>query len=54
VERDFHKEDDTEKLIKGHFPDAAFLAADHLTEGKACTCLFIAGCETGWRWTPPI
>lgn len=59
VERDFHREDGTEKVIKEHYPDARFLVADHLTEGQACTCLLakalidtdeellIAGCDNG-------
>ena len=39
IDRDFHKRDGVEDAIHGAFPNARFIAADHLTEGQACTCL---------------
>lgn len=59
VERDFHKGNGTEALIKECFPKAKFITVDYLTEGQACTCmlakddinndesLLIAGCDNG-------
>lgn len=59
VERDFHRTDGTEKVIRKFFPQANFFTVDCLTEGQACTCLLaenlinnsdellIAGCDNG-------
>ncbi|MEH2930807.1 nucleotidyltransferase [Candidatus Ventrimonas sp. KK005] len=59
IDRDFHKQDGVETVIRGEFPKARFLTIDHLTEGQACTCLLaknlwdreqellIAGCDNG-------
>ncbi len=59
VDRDFHKADGTETVIKVYYPNAVFVTLDHLTEGQACTCmealskmnlegeLLIAGCDNG-------
>lgn len=59
VDRDFHKSDGTEKIIKKCFSAARFITVNHLTEGQACTCmlaekficndneLLIAGCDNG-------
>lgn len=59
VDRDFHKDNGTEKAILDCFPAANFITVDHLTEGQACTCmlakekidndkpLLIAGCDNG-------
>lgn len=62
VDRDFHKENGTERAILDCFPRAHFIAVDHLTEGQACTCmlaeslinndeaLLIAGCDNGMEF----
>lgn len=62
VERNFHKENGTEKTVLEHFPKARFITVDHLTEGQACTCmlaekyinnddeLLIAGCDNGMEF----
>lgn len=62
VDRDFHKTNGTEETIKACFPNACFIAVDHLTEGQACTCmlaeefidnseeLLIAGCDNGMEF----
>lgn len=59
VDRDFHKTDGIEKLIKKIYHNAKFITIDKLTEGQACTCLLakdfinndeellIAGCDNG-------
>ena len=59
IERDFHKEDGTEEMIREYYPEASFIAIDRLTDGQACTCLLardkinnnepllIAGCDNG-------
>lgn len=59
VDRDFHKDNGTEKAILNFFPEAKFITTDYLTEGQACTCmlaeeyinndeeLLIAGCDNG-------
>ncbi len=59
VDRDFHKADGTEAVIRENFPLARFLTLDRLTEGQASTCLMakqfidndrpllIAGCDNG-------
>lgn len=62
IDRDFHKQDGTEDIIKQHFPKAGFITVNALTEGQACTCLlardkinsdeplFIAGCDNGMAY----
>lgn len=62
VERDFHRKDGTEQVIKKYFPQATFMAIQRLTEGQACTCLLakpyidndeellIAGCDNGMEY----
>lgn len=59
IERLFHRETGVENEIKKCYPKAAFMVADKLTEGQACTCLLakkwidneeqllIAGCDNG-------
>lgn len=59
IDRNFHKEDGVEEIIKQYYPKASFITIDYLTEGQACTCLLaedkinnsesllIAGCDNG-------
>lgn len=59
IDRDFHKTDGIEDLIKKYYLNSKFISVDHLTEGQACTCLLakkyidndeellIAGCDNG-------
>lgn len=59
VDRTFHKTDGVEDAIRACYPRAAFITAERLTEGQACTCmlardmldpeepLLIAGCDNG-------
>ena len=59
IDRDFHKSNGAENVIKTHFPKAKFITTDSLTEGQASTCmlaenlinnddeLLIAGCDNG-------
>lgn len=59
VDRDFHKADGVEEMIKEHYPKAKFITVDRLTQGQASTCLLakeyidcdepllIAGCDNG-------
>lgn len=59
IERDFHKADGVEGVIREHYPQANFICVKELTEGQACTCmlakdtinteesLLIAGCDNG-------
>lgn len=59
IDRDFHKRDGVETVIRRYFPKARFITIDKLTEGQACTCLLakdylnmqdellIAGCDNG-------
>ena len=59
VDRDFHKRNSVEEVLRERFPGASFITVDHLTEGQACTCLLakeridngkpllIAGCDNG-------
>lgn len=59
VERDFHRSEGTEGVIREQFPKARFITVNELTEGQACTCLLakewidnddellIAGCDNG-------
>lgn len=59
IDRDFHKRDGVEDMIREEFPKADFITVDRLTEGQACTCLLakekinndqellIAGCDNG-------
>ncbi len=63
VDRDFHKENGTEKAILDCFPKARFITVDHLTDGQASTCmlaknyidneeeLLIAGCDNGLEFS---
>lgn len=39
IDRDFHKEQGVEQVIKSHWNKAQFITLDHLTEGQASTCL---------------
>lgn len=60
--RDFHRQNGTERSIREWFPQARFIAVDHLTQGQACTCLLaksyidsdeellIAGCDNGMEF----
>lgn len=59
IDRDFHKNEGVENVIKQYYPEANFITVDKLTEGQACTCLLakdvinsgesllIAGCDNG-------
>lgn len=59
IDRDFHKIDGTETVIKKYYPKAVFITLDKLTDGQASTCmeavekidlkeeLLIAGCDNG-------
>lgn len=59
IDRDFHKKDGVEQVIKEYYPRAEFITLDYLTEGQASTCLLakdkintdqeliIAGCDNG-------
>lgn len=63
VDRDFHKDNGDEEIIKNYYPNSSFLTIDHLTEGQACTCmlakdyidndeeLLIAGCDNGMEYS---
>jgi len=57
--RDFHQDAGLDQTIKNFFPQAQFIAIDHLTQGQASSCLLaeefinndqellIAGCDNG-------
>lgn len=59
IDRTFHKNDGVETEILQYYSKAAFITAEQLTEGQACTCLLakekidneeellIAGCDNG-------
>lgn len=59
IDRDFHKNDGVEDVIRQHYPKSRFITIDRLTEGQASTCLLakslinndeellIAGCDNG-------
>lgn len=59
IDRNFHKLDGVEDVIRLHYPSAKFITVEKLTEGQACTCLLakeiidndeellIAGCDNG-------
>lgn len=59
IDRDFHKRDGVEAVIRETFGRAEFITVDNLTDGQACTCLLaksridndkelmIAGCDNG-------
>lgn len=59
IDRTFHQADGVETEILKHYPKAAFITTEKLTEGQACTCLLakdkinnedellIAGCDNG-------
>lgn len=62
IVRDYHVADGTQAAIIGHYPNARFMIAEHLTEGQACTCLLaeslinpdeellVAGCDNGMEY----
>ncbi len=59
IDRDFHRIDGVETIIKQYYPYAEFINVNTLTEGQACTCLLakdrinngepllIASCDNG-------
>lgn len=59
IDRDFHKNDGVEDVIRQYYPRAEFITLGYLTEGQASTCLLakdiintdeeliIAGCDNG-------
>ena len=59
IDRNFHKIDGVEDVIRKHYPKSNFITIEELTEGQACTCLLakeninneepllIAGCDNG-------
>jgi bifunctional N-acetylglucosamine-1-phosphate-uridyltransferase/glucosamine-1-phosphate-acetyltransferase GlmU-like protein len=62
IERIFHQTDGVEADIRRYFPQARFIAIDHLTQGQASTCLLaqshidgetpllIAACDNGMAY----
>ncbi len=43
IDRDFHRRDGVEDVIRAYYPKSRFITLDYLTEGQASTCLLAKG-----------